>query len=69
MNKEHGGRFAGAWVMQNLRANGIVPPSNLRTLSKLGLLKLDATTRYGNRAYYTMPNATLIAAALKRKYA
>lgn len=66
MNEEHKGRFAGAWVMQLLRADGITPPSNLRTLSKFGLLKLDSTTRSGNRAYYTMPDAKLIASALKK---
>ncbi len=51
--------------MQILRADGLTPPSNLRTLSKLGLLKLDTTTRSGNRAYYTMPDAKLIEKAIK----
>jgi hypothetical protein len=47
-------KFAGAWVMQGLRAQRITPPNNLRALSSLGILKLAETTRSGNRAYYTL---------------
>lgn len=62
--KEHKGQFAGAWVMQSLRFQKIAPPSNLRTLSTLGLLKLEKKTRSGNRAYYTIPHREEIAKGL-----
>jgi hypothetical protein len=65
VSSQHKERFAGAWVFQNLRAEGNTGPNNLRTLSALGLLKISATTRHGNRAYYTMPTAKAIAKALK----
>ncbi len=58
-------KFAGAWVIQALRIQGVTPPSNLRTLSALGLLKMVHTTRSGNRAYYTMPDSKSITKALK----
>ncbi|OGZ05474.1 MAG: hypothetical protein A2845_05665 [Candidatus Lloydbacteria bacterium RIFCSPHIGHO2_01_FULL_49_22] len=57
--------FAGAWVMQALRAKGITPPNNLRTPACLGILKLVATTRSGNRAYYHIPDPKGLARALK----
>jgi hypothetical protein len=59
------GKFAGAWVMQGLRAQGIEPPNNLRTLAKFGLLKLQSTTRHGNRAYYMIPDPKAITKAIK----
>lgn len=62
---ENSGRFAGAWVIQSLRVAGIPPPNNLRALSSIGLIKLASTTRSGNRAYYTIPDAKGIARALK----
>jgi hypothetical protein len=64
---EKGGtmKFAGAWVMQGLRAGGITPPNNLRTLSSIGIVKLTETTRAGNRAYYTIPDLKGVARALK----
>jgi hypothetical protein len=58
-------KFAGAWVMQGLRAQGITPPNNLRTLSSIGIVKLVATTRAGNRAYYTIPDTKGVGRALK----
>jgi hypothetical protein len=61
------GKFAGAWVMQGLRAQGIETPNNLRTLARLGLLKLLSTARHGNRAYYTIPNPKAITKALKER--
>lgn len=61
------GKFAGAWVMQGLRAQGIQTPSNLRTLAKLGLLTLVHTSRHGNRAYYTLADAKVIHKALKER--
>ncbi len=62
---EHSGRFAGAWVIQALLAEGITPPSNLRALACIGLIKLVSTTRGGNRAYYTIPDAKGITKALR----
>jgi hypothetical protein len=59
------GKFAGAWVMQGLRAQGIPPPNNLRTLARLGLLTLLNTSRHGNRAYYTIPDPKAITKVLK----
>ena len=59
------GKFAGAWVMQGLRAQGIPSPNNLRTLARLGLLTRLNTSRHGNRAYYTIPDPKAITKALK----
>ncbi len=64
-NSENSGRFAGAWVIQALQVAGIAPPSNLRALASIGLIKLITTTRSGNRAYYTIPDAKGITKALK----
>lgn len=61
-DKKH---FAGAWVMQLLRADGITPPNNLRTLSAIRLIHVDKKTRCGNRAYYTMPDVKAITKVLK----
>lgn len=61
---QSGGRFAGAWAMQRLRARGVTSPNNLRTLSKIGLLKLLSTSRAGNRAYYSIPDPKGITRAL-----
>lgn len=58
--------FAGAWVIQALHVAGIRPPNNLRTLAGIGLIKFSTTTRGGNRAYYTIPDAKEITNALKR---
>lgn len=63
--EKRSGKFAGAWVIQGLHANGLTPPNNLRTLSSVSLLKLTTTTRAGNRAYYSIPDAKSIARALK----
>ena len=62
---ENSRRFAGAWVMQALQVAGIPPPNNLRALASVGLIKLVSTTRSGNRAYYTIPDAKGITKALK----
>jgi hypothetical protein len=63
--RKESGKFAGAWVMQGLRAQGIETPNNLRTLARLGLLTLLSTARHGNRAYYTIPDPKSITKALK----
>jgi len=63
--RKDGGKFAGAWVMQGLRAQGIKPPNNLRTLARLGLLTLLSTARHGNRAYYKIPDLKAITKAIK----
>jgi len=59
------GTFAGAWVMQSLRAQGVTPPNNLRTLTSIGILKLGKTTRGGNRAYYVIQDRKNLAKVLK----
>ena len=64
-NTKYSGRFAGAWVIQSLRVDGIPPPSNLRTIATIGLIKLVSTSRSGNRAYYTIPDVAGITKALK----
>jgi len=62
-----GGEFAGAWVLDELRANGgssWIP--NLRILASHGLLeKSGASTRGGRRAYYRMPDRQAVARALE----
>lgn len=62
--RKDGGKFAGAWVMNGLRAQGITPPNNLRTLSAVGLIKLLTTARGGKRAYYTLVDEKAIRRAL-----
>ena len=60
------GKFAGAWVMNGLRTQGITPPNNLRTLSSIGLIKLAGTARGGKRAYYTIPDLRGLSDALRK---
>jgi hypothetical protein len=54
--EEHGGEFAGAWVVDELARRGLprwIP--NLRILVSYGLLeKSGPSTRGGRRAYYRM---------------
>ncbi len=56
--EEHGGEFAGSWVVDELARRGQprwIP--NLRILVSYGLLeKSGPSTRGGRRAYYRMPN-------------
>lgn len=56
--EEHGGEFAGAWVVDELGRRGSprrIP--NLRILVSYGLLaKSGPSTRGGRRAYYRMPD-------------
>jgi hypothetical protein len=62
-----GGEFAGAWVLDEVRAHG--GPSwfpNLRILASHGLLeKSGASTRGGRRAYYRMPDRDAVARAVE----
>jgi len=63
----HGGEFAGAWVLDEVRARG--GPSwfpNLRILASHGLVeKSGASTRGGRRAYYRMPDRAGVARAIE----
>src|SRR2546422_11367719 len=56
--EEHGGEFAGTWVVDELARRGSprwIP--NLRILVSYGLLeKSGPSTRGGRRAYYRMPD-------------
>jgi hypothetical protein len=65
--EEHGGEFAGAWVVDELSRRGgprWVP--NLRILVTYGLIeKSGESTRGGRRAYYRMPGRQGIEHALE----
>ncbi len=65
--EEHGGEFAGAWVVAELARRGTprwIP--NLRILVSYGLLeKSGPSTRSGRRAYYRMPERSEVAEALE----
>jgi hypothetical protein len=66
--EEHGGEFAGAWVVEELgRRHGSprwIP--NLRILVSYGLLeKSGPSTRGGSRAYYRMPDRVGVERALE----
>lgn len=62
---ENSGRFAGAWVIQALQAEGTPPPNNLRALASIGLITLVSRARSGNRAYYTISDPKGIMRALQ----
>jgi hypothetical protein len=63
----HGGEFAGAWVVDELRRRGAprwIP--NLRILVSYGLIeKSGPSTRGGRRAYYRMPDRAGVEGALE----
>jgi hypothetical protein len=65
--EEHGGEFAGAWVVDELARRGAgrwIP--NLRILVSYGLLeKSGPSTRGGRRAYYRMPDRAAVSKALE----
>lgn len=65
-SEPHGGEFAGAWVLDEVRAHG--GPNwfpNLRILASHGLLvKSGASTRGGRRAYYRMPDRADVTRAI-----
>jgi len=66
-SEPNGGEFAGAWVLDEVRAHG--GPGwfpNLRILASHGLLeKSGASTRGGRRAYYRMPDREGVARAVE----
>src|SRR5262245_54084255 len=62
-SEPYGGRFAGSWVLQELarHLNQPVWRPGLRRLAGYGLLeKSGASTRGGSRAYYRMPQRTVV---------
>jgi hypothetical protein len=65
--EEHGGEFAGSWVVDELGRRGRarwIP--NLRILVGYGLLeKSGPSTRGGRRAYYRMPDRLEVEQALE----
>jgi hypothetical protein len=65
--EEHGGEFAGAWVVDELARRGTprwIP--NLRILVSYGLLeKSGPSTRGGRRAYYRMPDRAGVVRAIE----
>ena len=65
--EEHGGEFAGSWVLAELSSQGgrrWVP--NLRLLVTYGLIeKSGESTRGGRRAYYRMPDRAGVGRALE----
>ncbi len=65
--EEHGGEFAGAWVVDELARRGVrrrIP--NLRILVAYGLLeKSGPSTRGGRRAYYRMLDRLEVERALE----
>jgi hypothetical protein len=65
--EEHGGEFADAWVVEELKRRGAgrwIP--NLRILVSYGLLeKSGPSTRGGRRAYYRMPDRVEVVKALE----
>ena len=67
--EEHGGEFAGAWVVTELAAQG--GPrwlNNLRLLTTYGLIeKAGDSTRGGRRAYYRMPDRSGVERALEQQ--
>src|SRR5438128_8847385 len=69
--EEHGGEFAGAWVVEELARRGAprwIP--NLRLLVGYGLLeKSGPSTRGGRRAYYRMPDRSGVESALEARRA
>jgi hypothetical protein len=67
--EEHGGEFAGAWVVDELARRGSrrwIP--NLRILVSYGLLeKSGPSTRGGRRAYYRMPDRRAVVKAIEAR--
>src|SRR5919197_5465372 len=67
--EEHGGEFAGAWVVDELARRGAsrwIP--NLRLLVSYGLVeKSGPSTRGGRRAYYRMPDRSGVESALEAR--
>ena len=65
--EQYGGRFAGAWVLQELERQTGQPQwrPGLRRLVTYGLIeKAGDSTRGGRRAYYRMPDRAGVVRAL-----
>ena len=58
------GDFAGAWVLQEAKKEGIKWFPNLRILASYGILQRTDVTRAGRRAYYIMPDIEGVEIAL-----
>lgn len=63
--KETNGEFAGAWVFDKARRNGLGWFPNPRLLVGYGVLRHEDTTRGGRRAYYSMPDPDGVKEALQ----
>jgi len=61
-----GNEFAGSWVLDQAKKQGVEWIPNLRTLTAHGILKKEDTTRGGRRAYYSMPDPDGVERALSR---
>ena len=65
--EDHGGEFAGAWVVSELAERGAprwIP--NLRLLASYGLIeKSGPSTKGGRRAYYRMPDRAGVVEAIE----
>lgn len=64
MARQTGNDFAGAWVFDRLKAEGI-RMSNLRPLSSYNIIKKTGSARSGTRAYYSMPDIGGVEKAVK----
>ena len=58
------GDFAGAWVLEEAKRDGIQWFPNLRTLKSCGILQKTHISRGGRRAYYLMPDIEGVEKAL-----
>lgn len=59
------GEFAGAWVLQEARKQGIDWFPNLKPLVSYGVLTRTGGSRGGRRAYYVMPDPEGVKTALQ----
>jgi len=58
------GDFAGAWVLEEAKKEGVRWFPNLRILVSYGILQRTYVTRAGRRAYYVMPDISGVERAL-----
>lgn len=58
------GDFAGAWVFDEAKRQGLRGFNNLRRLVSYGILRKEGTSRKGRRAYYSMVDPTGVERAL-----
>ena len=59
------GEFAGAWVLQEAKKQGIDWFPNLKPLVSYGVLTRTGGSRGGRRAYYVMPDPEGVKSALQ----